>query len=261
MGERRFETALVTGGASGIGWELARLFARDGADVALVGRNEGRLIEAAARLEYDFGVTAHAVVRDLSEPGAAACVANAVRERGLRIDALVNNAGFGYDAPFAQSDAARQRALVQTNDVALMELCLEFAPAMAKRGSGAILNVASIAGFMPGPFMATYYASKAFVQSFSLAIHEELAPFGVHVTALCPGPVGTNFWVAADAGHTALARLTLPASAVASAGYRALLRNKALCVPGALPKATVFASRLLPRVVLAKAAAALQKPR
>ena len=178
----------------------------------------------------------------------------------LQVETLVNNAGFGYDAPFAESSLERQRALVQTNDMALMELCHAFAPDMAERGHGGILNVASVAGFVPGPYMSTYYASKAFVQSFSSALHMELRPYGVHVTALCPGPVRTPFWDNADAGGTALARMTISAPRVARAAIRALGCNRLLCCPGVLAKVIVFGSRLVPRTWAAAAASALQKP-
>lgn len=144
--------------------------------------------------------------------------------------------------------------------MALMELCHAFAPGMVARGHGGILNVASVAGFVPGPYMSTYYASKAFVQLFSSALHMELRPRGVHVTALCPGPVRTPFWDNADAGGTALARMTISAPRVARAALRALGCNRLLCCPGVLAKFIVFGSRFVPRTWAAAAAAALQKP-
>ena len=234
MGTKDWKTALVTGGAGGLGFELARQCAARGMDVVLVGRNEERLVEAAAQLEFEHNIKAHV---------------------------LVNNAGFGYDARFVKSDMARQRELILTNDLALVELVGEFAPDMAERKCGGILNVASVAGFMPGPDMATYYASKAFVQSFSQAIHVELRCTGVHVSTLCPGPVRTAFWENADAAHTPISRIALDAPFVASEGFNALCRNKALCVPGALAKTIVFATRLAPRGFVARTAAALQRPR
>ena len=261
MGIKKWKTALVTGGASGLGWELARQCAALGLDVVLVGRNEEALVEAAATLEAELDVTAYAIVQDLSEEGAAAKVASRVRELGLTVDVLVNNAGFGYDANFVDSDPARQRSLILTNNLALVELCLEFAPDMSERKRGGILNVASVAGFLPGPAMATYYASKAFVQSFSQSIHVELRRRGVHVTALCPGPVRTGFWDAADAGHTPISRCALDAPFVASAGVEALVRKRALCVRGAFSKAVVFATRVAPRSCMAKTAALLQRPK
>ena len=254
MGTKDWKTALVTGGAGGLGFELARQCAASGMDVVLVGRNEERLVGAAAQLEFEHDITAHVIVCDLAKVGAAAKVSARVREMGLVVDVLVNNAGFGYDARFVESDMARQRGLILTNDLALVELVGEFAPGMAERKCGGILNV-------PGPDMATYYASKAFVQSFSQAIHVELRRAGVHVSTLCPGPVRTAFWENADAAHTPISRIALDAPFVASEGFNALCRNKALCIPGALAKTIVFATRLAPRGFVARTAAALQRPR
>lgn len=250
---------LITGATGGIGQELSREFARAGSTLALAGRSRNKLGALAGELAAEFGVRVHVFVADLSEPGATGKLAAEVEAKGLQVETLVNNAGFGYDAPFAQSDLARQRALVQTNDVALMELCLAFAPDMAARGHGGILNVASVAGFVPGPYMATYYASKAFVQSFSQALRVELKPHGVHVTALCPGPVLTPFWENADAGSIVLAKMTVEAPRVARAAVKALGANKPLCCPGLLARVIVTGSRFAPRTLAARAAAALQR--
>ena len=254
----RFGTVLITGATGGLGRELARRLAREADALVLTGTNAGALDELAAELGRDADCRIEALACDLSQPGAASELVAAAAALGLEPSTLVNCAGFGYDAPFIESDPARQRALVQVNDQALMELCHAFAPAMAERGRGYILNVASIAGFMPGPQMATYYASKAFVQSFSQALHAELRSSGVHVTALCPGPVRTPFWERADAAHTALAHLALPAAAVARASVRALRWNKALCVPGLFAKVVVLASRVLPRGLMGWFAQVLQ---
>ncbi|MBC2890547.1 SDR family NAD(P)-dependent oxidoreductase [Gordonibacter massiliensis (ex Traore et al. 2017)] len=253
--------ALVTGASGGIGLELARLLAADGCDVVLVARSEERLRAAASELKGAYGVATQVVAQNLSDPGAAGRVKAAVDELGLKVDVLANNAGFGCDAPFVESDPARQRALMQVNVAAVVELCRAFAPGMVERGAGGILNVASMAGFMAGPFMSTYYASKAFVQTFTQGLHAELRLSGVHVTALCPGPVRTEFWNAADAGQTLLAHAAMGAPRVARAGLRALRWNKTLCVPGIVPKALVFATRLVPRSWMAYAAAALQLPK
>lgn len=253
--------ALVTGATGGIGRELCAELARDHGTLAIVGRSQEKLDELAKHLSERHNVAVRAFVADFAQPGAVDVLVAQVRAANLQVETLVNNAGFGYDAPFAHSNLARQQALVQTNDVALMELCHAFAPDMAARGHGGILNVASVAGFVPGPYMSTYYASKAFVQSFSSALHMELRPHGVHVTALCPGPVRTPFWDNADAGETALARLTISAPRVARAAVRALACNRLLCCPGVLAKAIVFGSRLVPRTWAAAAAAALQKPK
>ena len=251
--------ALITGATGGLGRSLSREFACEGQPLALVGRNRKKLAALADELASEFNVDVQVFAADFAEPSAAEALAAEVKAAGVQVETLVNNAGFGYDAPFAESDIARQRALVQTNDAALMELCHAFAPDMAARGHGGILNVASIAGFVPGPYMATYYASKAFVQSFSQALRVELKSYGVHVTALCPGPVRTPFWDNADAGNIALARLTLEAPRVARAAVRALGANKPICCPGFLAKFVVFGSRFVPRTWAANAAEALQR--
>ena len=252
--------ALVTGATGGIGRELCAELTRDHGVLALVGRSQDKLDELAKNLAERFGVDVHVFVADFAQPGAVDALASQVQAANLQVETLVNNAGFGYDAPFAESSLERQRALVRTNDMALMELCHAFAPGMAARGHGGILNVASVAGFVPGPYMSTYYASKAFVQSFSSALHMELRPHGVHVTALCPGPVRTPFWDNADAGGTSLARMTISAPRVACAAIRALGCNRLLCCPGVLAKVIVFGSRFVPRTWAAAAASALQKP-
>lgn len=259
-------TVLITGSTGGLGEEFARRFVRRGCNVVLVGRNAAKLHEQAQRLCSESGlcgesgVSIQTCVQDLTENDAALHIATAMRERNIPIDVLVNNAGFGYDVPFVKSDEARQRNLMQVNMTALTELCRAFAPAMVKRGSGAILNVASVAGFMAGPYMATYYASKAFVQSFTSALHVELLRSGVHVSALCPGPVRTQFWKAAEAGTTPLAYLAARPRSVVRAGCWALKANKTLCIPGIIPKVIVFATRLVPRSFMTYAAALLQKP-
>ena len=253
--------ALVTGATGGIGRELCVQLACECGTLALVGRDRGKLEELAKDLAERFDVDTRVFVADFAQPGAVDALVSQVQAANLQVETLVNNAGFGYDAPFAESSLERQRALVQTNDMALMELCHAFAPGMAARGHGGILNVASVAGFVPGPYMSTYYASKAFVQSFSSALHMELRSHGVHVTALCPGPVRTPFWDNADAGGTALARMTISAPRVARAAIRALGCNRLLCCPGVLAKFIVFGSRFVPRTWAAAAAAALQKPK
>lgn len=252
------ETALITGATGGIGSELACCFARDGYALVLVGHDAGRLDALARDLAERFGTEAQTIVADLAQPDAAARIVEQTRERGIRVDALVNDAGFGYDAPFAASDAARQDALVAVNVTALTQLCHAYAPAMQQRQHGAILNVASVAGFLAGPGMATYYASKAYVQSLTQALHIELLGSGVHVSALCPAPVRTPFWENADAAHTALAHIAVPAPLVARAGYAALRLNKTLCTPGILARLIVFATRLLPRSWIARIAGLLQ---
>lgn len=254
------KTALITGASGGVGLELAQLFAKDGYNLVLVARNQQKLNDVAAKLSHEFGVFAAAFACDLSAPGASQSVFEFTTQQQIEVDALANNAGFGYDAEFVESDLARQQSLLQVNNMVLMELCRLYGAEMAKRGRGEILNIASMAGFMPGAYMATYYASKAFVQSFSQALHTELAPRGVRVTALCPGPLRTNFWRAADADKTVLGGLLASPTRVASTGYRALKRNKPLCIPWVFPRIVVFLVRFLPHRFITWCTKLIQNP-
>lgn len=252
---------LITGATGGIGREFAFQLAQKGDNLVLVGRNEETLAQLADKLKTEYYVDAHTITCDLSQAGAVDYLVGEVKAAGIEVETLVNNAGFGYDAAFIESDLSRQSALLQVNCLALMQLCYEFAIPMVERGHGNILNVASIAGFMPGPYMATYYASKAFVQSFSNALHVELEHTGVHVTTLCPGPVNTAFWNNAEAGTIGLAKaeMCVEPSFVVRDAMVALGKNRMMCVPGILAKATVFASRVMPRHTIAVMASRLQK--
>lgn len=254
-------TALITGATGGLGYELTRRFAKAGYDLVLVGRSEEKLAGTVEKLEAEFPVHVQTVIADLSGKDASRRIVEEVEARGIQVDALVNDAGFGYNAPFVKSDPERQQNLIQVNVAVLTELCRAFAPGMVERGYGKILNVASMAGFMAGPFLSTYYASKAYVQTFTQALHAELRLSGVHVTALCPGPVRTPFWNNADAGKTALAHLTARPQSVSRAAWRALSVNKTLCIPGIVPKLLVFLTRLVPRSWMAYCSALLQWPR
>lgn len=255
------KTVLVTGGSGGIGLELARRFAADGYDVVLVARNEEKLQEAARELHGRYGIKTEVIVQDLSEDRAVIHVVNAIDERGITVDALVNNAGFGLAAPFVESVWERQRALVRVDVEVLVELSHVFGHRMAQQGSGAILNVASIAGFMPGPYMSTYYAAKAFVQSFSQALHTELRSQGVVVTVLCPGPVRTKFFSSAGFGPKSVFNVAaIPASYVAWSGYRALRHGRAQCAPGLFAKVTILFTRIAPRILMRGIVTLLQKP-
>lgn len=253
--------ALVTGASGGIGRELALLLAKRGFAVVLVARNGERLADVAARIEADAGVKTLVVAADLSEPGAARRVVAAVDAAGAHIEVLANNAGFGIAEPFVGSSWERQRELLRTNIEAVAELSHVFGRRMAQARRGAVLNVASVAAFMPGPYMGTYYASKAFVQSFTQALHTELRPYGVHVTSLCPGPVRTSFFSSAGFGPKSPFRIiALPAGYVACVGLAALRMNKAQVSPGLLAKLIVVFCRIAPRGLLRAATSALQKP-
>jgi len=255
-------TALITGASSGIGLELARIFAKNGAEVVLVARHEEKLRALAGELQA-AGVAAHVVAADLSAPGAAAAVAARVAELRVDVDALVNNAGFGLYGPFLETRLDTELAMIQLNIVALTELTKRFLPQMAARRRGRILNVASTAAFFPGPLMAVYYATKAYVLSFSEAIANELEGTGVTVTALCPGPTASGFQAAASLEDSKLvAGRTLPSARdVAQEGYDAMMAGKAVVVTGLSNKITVLAPRFMPRRALASVVRAAQERR
>lgn len=255
--------ALITGASGGIGMELARLFAADGHDLLLVARRQERLDSLKTELEAAHGVAVTALAVDLSETGAAQAVFSFARERSLRVDALVNNAGFGDWGFFAESDLPKQRRMIELNVTALTELSRLFLPEMIERGSGRVLNVASVASFMPGAKMSVYYATKAFVRSFSEALSVELkkSETGVTVTALCPGPVRTDFWETAEAGKSRLLKYFLftDAKSVARYGYNAMKKGRAVALPGFLVRAGVALVKILPGAWVRSAIYSIQK--
>ena len=226
--------ALITGASSGIGLELAKLFARDGHDVVLVARSADKLKQLAGELGSAHGVRATVISADLADPGAPEEIFRTLRAADVELDVLVNNAGFGVTGPFLATDAAAELRMIQVNVTALTHLTKLFLPAMLGRGAGRILNVASTAGFQPGPFMAVYYATKAYVISFSEALANELQGTGVTVTCLCPGVTDTEFQKRAGTEQTPLFRQMRPmdAKTVARDGYRALMKGKPLVISG-----------------------------
>jgi short-subunit dehydrogenase len=256
------QTALITGASSGIGRDLAELFAQGGDNVVLVARNADRLGEIAAELQTRFHVSAVAVPIDLSDPAAPEELYRLMEEQGIAIDTLVNNAGFGTNGPFAKSDPVEQLQMLQVNVAALTHLTRLFLPAMLRRKRGRVLNVASTAAFQPGPLMAVYYASKAFVLSFSQAIASELKRTGVTVTALCPGPTTTDFQRRAGIQNSRLFQAnTMTSMDVAKAGYRGLSKGKTLVIPGLKNKVMAIAVRLTPRALVTSIAKKLNSSR
>ena len=240
--------ALVTGGTSGIGYELASLLARDGHPLALVARNEAELDRVAGELRQRHGVAVETVAADLARPEAVAAVVAELERRGIAVETLVNNAGFASYGPFAESDLDRELAMIGVNVAALTHLTRRFLPGMLARGQGRILNVASTAAFQPGPLMAVYYASKAYVLSFSEALAEELRGSGVTVTALCPGPTATGFQERASLEESRLFQGTLmDARTVAAVGYAGLKAGKRVVIPGARNWLLAEAVRFAPR--------------
>ena len=243
-------SALITGASSGIGAELAKLCAGDGYPVILVARRTDRLEELAARISQDYHVPARVLAADLADP--AACEALFEQTRADGVEILINNAGFGLRGPYVETNWEEEARMLQVNVVALAHLTKLFAGEMRRRGSGRILNVASIAGFVPGPFMAVYYASKAFVVSFSLAVANELAGTGLTVTVLCPGATRTEFDKGAGiSGSRLFEGPVMTAAEVARQGYAAMLAGKPEVIAGARNRWMMRMARLAPRTMQA----------
>ncbi|NVN88369.1 MAG: SDR family oxidoreductase [Rhodopseudomonas sp.] len=252
---------LITGASAGIGSDLARIFAANAHKVALVARRGDRLTTLAAEIVAAGGTAPIIIPCDLALPGAADQIVAALDAAGVEVEYLVNNAGYGLFGRAAELDRDDQLGIVDVNIRALTDLSLRFAESVT-RHRGGILNVASIAGFLPGPGMAVYYASKAFVLSFSEALHNELGPRGVRVTALCPGPVPTEFQIRAGfkPGLDSTILNVLPA-AVARQGYEGLMANKRLVLPGLGIKMVPFLLRFFPRGFVLGAVGRLQRKR
>jgi uncharacterized protein len=244
-------TALVTGASSGIGRELAILLARDGHDLVLVARDAARL-EALARELEAHGAKSTVLPRDLSAPDGPGEVLAEIRRAGIELEVLVNNAGIGVWGFFAETDLARELEMIRVNVIAVTVLAKGVLPGMLARRSGRILNVASTAAFQPGPLMAVYYGTKAYVLSFSEAIANETAGTGVTVTALCPGPTITEFQKKAGMEQTRLfrSRLVQNARTAAEAGYAGMKRGKRVVVPGIANKLLAQGVRFAPRRLL-----------
>ena len=241
-------TALITGASSGLGREFARLFSADGHDVLLVARRRDRLEALAEELGRAHGVKAHVLAHDLGEPASPQRIRDEAQTLGVEVDFLVNNAGFGLTGPFAAADLKRELEMVQVNVTALVELTGLFLPRMVSRRRGRILNIGSTAGFQPGPFMATYYASKAFVNSFTEAIAYELEGSGVTVTLSCPGATATEFAGHAGNEKSLLFRMGAADSAsVAREAYNAMRAGQRLVIHGITNKVGVQALRASPR--------------
>lgn len=243
--ERTVSYVLITGTTSGLGREFARLFAKNGYNIVAVARNEALLQQQKQELERQFGVEMVYIVKDLSAENSAQEVYDEIKHKGIKIDILINNAGFGSFGRYVDVDWQRQKGLASVNMLAVMQLSYLFGKDMDHRGRGKIVNIASIASFQAGPYMAMYYASKAFVRSFSEALHEEMKSSGVSVTAICPGPVATNFERNAHMINSAMftrLRVYTP-EVVAAKSYRAIMNNKAVYVVGWPNKLLVFLTR------------------
>lgn len=243
--------ALITGASGGIGYELSMIMARQGHNLIIVARSEDKLSEIATELKEKFGIIVFHFAADLSREDERIALINFLRERRLEISILVNNAGFGDSGYFAEADWQKNEKMIQLNITALTHLTREFLPEMISSGHGRILNVASLAGFLPGPLMSVYYATKSFVVSFSNALHSELRGTGVTVTTLSPGPVSTNFFTEAGAPDATINKLMKPASAhsVAEFAYKRMMKGKRKAIQGIKNKLMIFGLRFVPTAV------------
>ena len=255
------EAALITGASSGLGAEYAKLFAADKKDLILVARRRDRLEALASELSGKFGIQAQVIAEDLAEVEAPKRIDGEVKRIGAQIGYVVNNAGFGITGRFAEADAERELAVVQVNIVALVALTRAFLPRMIANRRGRILNIGSTAGFQPGPFMAVYYASKAFVNSFTEALAYELKGTGVSATVSCPGATATEFATVAGNDRSRLFKLgAMDACRVAKEGYRAMLAGKPMAIHGLKNKVLAASVRLSPRATVRAVAAVMNRP-
>ncbi len=245
-------TALITGASGGIGYEFAKLLAKDCSTLVLVARSEKKLSEIKKELEAIAPVKIMVLPKDLSLPGAADHLYEELEKAQITVDILINNAGFGGHGAFVDRDWQSESHMIAVNITALTHLTKLFAQGMVARKSGRIMNVASTAAFLPGPFMAVYYASKAYVLSFSEALACELQGTGVTVTVLCPGPTATGWASTAGVERSRLFRYLRPAAAadVARYGYDAMMKGKVLAVHGMLNRLTTLSLRTAPRKLL-----------
>ena len=244
---------MITGASSGIGLELAHLFAHDGYRLVLVARNRGALRELGDELQSRYSVEVRISPKDLAHPAAPVELYQELQEAGIVLDVLVNNAGFGGSGPFLQTEWDNEAEMMQVNIVALTHLTKLFLPQIRAR-EGKLLNVASVAAFLPGPYMAIYYASKAFVLHFTEALAEELSGSGATVTCLCPGPVETNFQKRAHIGESKLLKspLLVDVREVARAGYEGMKQGKRLVIPGWKNRVMMEMLRVSPRKVVTR---------
>jgi short-subunit dehydrogenase len=253
-------TALITGASAGLGRELAQLFAADKYDVVLVARRRDQLEELATKLAAEHGVIASVIPADLADPASPQRIVDEVNRRNLAIEFLVNNAGFGTNGRFVELDLGRELAMVQVNITSLVQLTGLLLPAMVARRSGRILNMGSTAGFQPGPLMATYYATKAFVNSFTEALHHELRGSGVTATVVCPGATDTEFGATSGNGASRLFRMgAMPAAPVARFAYHAMMAGKPVAIPGLRNKLTLQVQRVSTRGLTRAVAARLNQ--
>ncbi len=253
--------SVLTGASGGIGYELAKIFAEEGCNLVLVARSEDKLMKIKKQLERQYGILIELIIKDLSVEDAAEDIYNILLRNNVDVDILVNNAGFGDFGDFAHADWNKQYSMIQVNIAALIHMTRLFLKPMVERGYGKILNLSSTAAFQLGPFMSIYYASKAFVLSFSESLSKELDGSGITVTALCPGPTQTGFVDAASLENSKLFKAIKVSNVedVAIFGYKALMNGKTVAIHGFTNKLLAFGVRLIPRSLVREIMYGLQK--
>ncbi|WP_373232746.1 SDR family NAD(P)-dependent oxidoreductase [Cohnella sp.] len=255
------KTVLITGVSGGIGKELADRFAKGGFDLVLVARSEGKLLELAKEYRKKYGTQATVIAKDVASHGVPEEIAAELKEKGIAVDYLVNNAGFGLYGTFMETQLEQETNMIDVNIKALTVMTKLFLPDMVKRRQGGVMNVASLVAFFPGPMMSVYYASKAYVLSFTEALGNELSGTGVTVTALCPGLTSTGFVDRSGMGASKLFQRggIMEAGQVADEAYRGFLRGKTFIMPGARNRFLAFLPRLMPRKMVTRMIRSIQE--
>jgi short-subunit dehydrogenase len=253
--------ALITGGSVGIGAALAEVFAAHGHELILVSRNRDKLEARGSDIQRTFGIPVTCIAEDLTDPAGPQRLHRAVSDRKLDVQYLVNNAGVGLYGKFATTNLEAELKMIQLNVTSVVDLTKRFLPSMIERRNGRILNVASMAAFVPGPWMSVYYATKAFLLSFSEAIDYELKPHGVTVTTLCPGPTKSEFKVRAGSQRSRLFEsYVMDAPRVARVGYDAMMKGKPVAIPGLCNKLIPLSLRIAPRSTVAAISHRMARP-
>ncbi len=252
-------TALITGASAGIGKDFAKLYAAKGYDLVLVARRKVALEQLSEELKSAYGRTSHVVPADLGSSAAPQLIQDAVKAAGLSIDVLVNNAGYGFNGPFAEVPLETHADIIQVNISSLVQLTRIFLPSMLQKNSGGIMNVASTAAFVPGPMMAVYYATKAFVLSFTEALANEVGGSNVKVSCLCPGATTTEFQVRSGMDKTDIFKgVVMDSMTVAKMGVEGLAKNETVVICGLKNQIAVAAAHLVPRKISASMVRKLQ---
>ncbi len=256
------KTVVITGASGGIGRELSELYAQKGYDLFLLSRDERKLTRVKENLEEDYGIRVGYFPIDLAKPGSAKVAFEQMQSRGIIVDLLINNAGFGLAGKFEETDSHREVDMIQLNTTTLVELTKLVLPQMKKRTSGQIVNIASVAAFLPGPYMAVYYATKAFVLSFSEALSEELKDTGISITTICPGPTISGFQKEAEMESLKVLRYSnvMTSQKVAQLAVKGIEKRKVIVTTGIVNKIITQLPRISPRNFVRKVVGALQNP-